>query len=196
MDDFYFADLRAPDPLGYEAPKTSNTAAMAAGGCTSSGRCLTNIEPLQVRLIRANWINSIHFAPRWSGLVRVESIHPDQKTRASTGLVRVVRVVRAKSNNIHMRARAYASIFLFFLHIISFLRLKFEFVRNHPDHPDQPNASLHSRPDRRPDQSRTTRTSPVLERVSAFSSFIGGGRRSKTRPKWSGNPHPEASDIG
>ena len=175
MDNFSCAVLRAPDPLGYSTAKKVNTAVHSPGDRTSFRHILTNIGP---------------FLPFWSGLVRVESIHPDQKTRAMTGLVRVVRVVRVKSKNIHMRACARVSIF--FLHIISFLTLKFEFIRNHPDHPDQANARLHFRPDRRPDQSRTTRTRPMPERVSAFFGFVGGGRWSKTRPKWSDNPRLEA----
>ena len=122
------AILRAPDPLGYRAPKRSNP-----GDHTFT----------------------------WSGLVRVESIHPDQKTRASAELVRVVRVVRVKSHIIHMRARAYA--YIFFLHIISFLRLEFEFVRNHPDHPDQATASLTFHPDQSPGPTRTTRTKSTPE---------------------------------
>lgn len=135
------ADLRAPDPLGYEAPKISNLGQVAAGACTLNAPRLTYIAPVSLL---------------WSGLVRVKSIHPDHKPRASAGLVRVVRVVRAKSHNIHMRACAYAS--LFFLRIVSFLKLKIDFVRNTPDHPDQTNASLHFRPDRPPGPTRTTRT--------------------------------------
>jgi hypothetical protein len=171
-------DLRAPDPLGYKAPKMSNPASIAAGSCTSFGPLLTNISQL---------------CKLWSGMVRVESIHPDQKTRATTGLVRVVRVVRAKSNIIHMRARTRVS--LFFLHIVSILRLEFEFVRNTPDHPDQANHSADSRPDHPPGPTRTTRTTPVIARLSAFLVFVGGGKRSKSRPKWSGYPYAEASAM-
>jgi len=123
------------------------------------------------------------FSSKWSGLVRVESIHSDQKTRTVTGLVRVVRVVRVKFNIIHMRARAYVS--LFFLHIIHFVRLKFEFVRNHPDHPDQTSHSAASRPDHPPGPPRTTRTKPVTAWLSGFYYFIGGGNQSKIGAKWS-----------
>ena len=154
--------LRAPDPLWYKAPKRLNTAAPASGGCTSFGP----------------------FLSLWSGLVRVESIHPDQKTRAMTGLVRVVRVVRAKSYIIHMRARA-RMFFSFFCTSLLFLSLKFEFVRNTPDHPDQPNHSAASHPDRPPGPTRTTRTTPIAARLSGFSIFLGGGDKPKSRPKWS-----------
>ena len=179
MDNFFNAVLRAPDPLGYSTAKKVNTADRSPGGCMSFGPLLTNIRQL---------------CKLWSGVVRVESIHPDQKPRASISLVRVVRVVRAKSHIIHMRARAYASIFFF--HIISIMTFKINFIRNHPDHSDQINASLHSRPDRHPDQTRTTRTRPMTARVSAFWDFVGGGRWSKTKPKWSDNPRRQASAPG
>jgi hypothetical protein len=171
MKSLLFAVLRSPDPLGYRAAKKLNNACLASAECTSFGQLLTCTG---------------RFSPFWSGVVRVESIHPDQKTRAMTGLVRVVRVVRAKFNIIHMRARAYVS--LFFLHIIHFVRLKFEFVRNHPDHPDQPSHSAACRPDHPPGPPRTTRTRPVTARLSGFMTFIGGGRPSKNRPKWSDIP--------
>lgn len=173
------AVLRAPDPLGYRAAKKVNTACQSPGGCTSSGPLLTNIGP---------------FLPFWSKVVQAESVHLDHKPRAIAGLVQVVQVVQAKSHIIHMRARAYASIF--FLNIISFLTLKFDFIRNHLDHLDQANASLHSRLDHPLGPPWTTWTTSMPERVSAFSRFVGGGRQPKTGVKWSDNPRLEACATG
>ena len=137
-------EARAPLPLGYKAAKRLNPGQSGADLCTLNVPRLTYCRP---------------FLPFWSGVVRVKSIHPDQRPRAIAGPVRVVRVVRVKSNISHMCARAY--VYLYFLHIVFSLTSKFEFVRNHPDHPDQINASLHSSPDRSPGPTRTTRTTPA-----------------------------------
>jgi len=162
------AVLRAPDPLGYSTAKKVNTAVRSPGRCTSFGLFLTNIVP---------------FLPFCSRLIQAESIHLDQKPRVNTDLIQVIQVIQAKFNIIHMRARAYASIF--FLHIIHFLRLKFEFVRNSLDHLDQTNARAGFRLDHPLGFAWITWIRPMPERVSAFLCFVGGGRRSKTRPKWS-----------
>lgn len=141
---FVPAGPRAPLPLVYKTPERINHAFPAPWICTSNDAGLTY---------------RIAFPPLWSGLVRVKWIHPDQKPRAIAGPVRVVRVVRAKSNISHMCARAYVP--SLFSSLFSILTLKFEFVRNHPDHPDRPSASLHLRPDRSLGPTRTTRTGPA-----------------------------------
>jgi hypothetical protein len=129
----------------------------------------------------------------WSRLVQVKSIHLDHKPRVSIHLVQVVQAVQAKSYIMHMRAHARVFIFL---HIISILTLEFDFVRKHLDHLDHLNAGASFRLDHPPGPPWTTWTTSMPERVSLFFNFIGGRKRSNTRPKWSDNPVMEASYAG
>ena len=152
-------DLRAPDPLGYRAPIKVNTAARRPDRCMSFGPFLTNINVSQPG-IRGR------FSPKWSRLVQAKTVRLDQKPRASIGLVQVVQVVQAIFNITHMCARAYLSFFSLLL-----LTLKFEFVRNHLDHLDQPNAGGTFRLDHPPGPPWTTRTSPMLARLSRVFMF-------------------------
>ena len=100
MTENLFFAFRAPDPLRYLAAKMNNKDRSSWFAWALSGD-FTHRSGL--------------FASLWSKLVRVESIHLDQKTPVNTGLVQVVQVVQAKSNIMHMRARAY--LYLFFLQI-------------------------------------------------------------------------------
>lgn len=168
--------LRAPDPLRYQTAKIENNGRLKGCACRSTGYLTYIIGQFQAF---------------WSRLVRVQSIHLDQKTRVSIDLVQVVQVVQAKSHIMHMRARAYVS--LFFLHIILILRLKFEFVRNHLDHLDQASHSAALRLDHPLGPTWTTWTTSMTVRLSGFLKECCGVKHHKNSQKWSREAFLQAS---
>lgn len=177
---FAIADFCAPDPLGCSAPKSRNTAVRTGRRCMSSWPVLTYKRD---------------FRTAWSGVVKAETAHPDHKVPASIGLVRVVRVVRALFNIIHMRARARI-ILSFFCINNSSETFKTNFIEIHPDHPDQASARADFRLDHHPDRALTTLTTRAN---TAFPEVLKSSVEEapiKTGVKWSEDPIREASVRG
>ena len=101
--------------------------------------------------------------PGGPGAVRVNHIHPDRiSVHKIIDLTHLVRVVRVKSNILHMRAHTRARAVSFFS--VNFIPL----FKKNPDHPDQSSqlpTSTDQNPVRvdhfHPDRTRTTRTDRI-----------------------------------